>query len=47
MAEDDEDVAGLVGAGVVVLLLLFFNGLLADLPNSALAAWRPRSMRST
>jgi high affinity sulfate transporter 1 len=29
---------GLVGAGVVVLLLLFFNGLLADLPNSALAA---------
>ena len=30
--------AGLVGAGMVVLLLLFFNGLLADLPNSALAA---------
>ena len=30
--------AGVVGAGVVVLLLLFFNGLLADLPNSALAA---------
>jgi high affinity sulfate transporter 1 len=29
---------GLVGAGVVVLLLVFFNGLLADLPNSALAA---------
>ncbi|MAT04220.1 MAG: sodium-independent anion transporter [Acidimicrobiaceae bacterium] len=29
---------GLVGAGMVVLLLLFFNGLLADLPNSALAA---------
>ncbi len=29
---------GLVGAGLVVLLLLFFNGLLADLPNSALAA---------
>ncbi len=29
---------GLVGAGVVVLLLLFFNGLLADLPHSALAA---------
>jgi MFS superfamily sulfate permease-like transporter len=29
---------GIVGAGVVVLLLLFFNGLLADLPNSALAA---------
>jgi high affinity sulfate transporter 1 len=30
--------SGLVGAGMVVLLLLFFNGLLADLPNSALAA---------
>jgi high affinity sulfate transporter 1 len=30
--------AGVVGAGVVVSLLLFFNGLLADLPNSALAA---------
>ena len=30
--------AGIVGAGLVVLLLLFFNGLLADLPNSALAA---------
>ena len=30
--------AGIVGAGVVVLLLLFFNGLLADLPNSTLAA---------
>ncbi len=29
---------GLVGAGVVVLLLVFFDGLLADLPNSALAA---------
>ncbi len=29
---------GLVGAGVVVLLLLFLNGLLADLPQSALAA---------
>ena len=29
---------GVVGAGVVVLLLVFFNGLLADLPNSALAA---------
>ena len=29
---------GVVGAGLVVLLLLFFNGLLADLPNSALAA---------
>ena len=30
--------AGLVGAGLVVLLLAFFNGLLADLPSSALAA---------
>jgi high affinity sulfate transporter 1 len=30
--------AGIVGAGVVVLLIVFFNGLLADLPNSALAA---------
>jgi high affinity sulfate transporter 1 len=30
--------AGVFGAGLVVLLLLFFNGLLADLPNSALAA---------
>ena len=30
--------AGIVGAGLVVLLLVFFNGLLADLPNSALAA---------
>ena len=29
---------GVVGAGLVVLLLVFFNGLLADLPNSALAA---------
>jgi len=29
---------GLVGAGVVVVLLLFLNGLLADLPQSALAA---------
>ena len=29
---------GIVGAAVVVLLLVFFNGLLADLPNSALAA---------
>ena len=29
---------GVVGAGVVVLLLLFFNSLLADLPQSALAA---------
>jgi high affinity sulfate transporter 1 len=30
--------AGVVGAGLVVLLLVAFNGLLADLPNSALAA---------
>jgi high affinity sulfate transporter 1 len=30
--------AGVIGAGVVTLLLLFFNDLLADLPNSALAA---------
>ena len=30
--------AGVVGAGMVVLLLVVFNGLLADLPNSALAA---------
>jgi len=29
---------GLVGAGLVALLLLFLNGLLADLPQSALAA---------
>ncbi len=29
---------GIVGAGVVVLLLVFFNELLADLPDSALAA---------
>jgi MFS superfamily sulfate permease-like transporter len=29
---------GIFGAGIVVLLLVFFNGLLADLPNSALAA---------
>jgi high affinity sulfate transporter 1 len=29
---------GLVGAGVVVVLLLFLNGLLADLPQTALAA---------
>ena len=29
---------GLVGAGLVVLLLLFLNGLLADLPQTALAA---------
>jgi high affinity sulfate transporter 1 len=31
-------VTGLVGAGVVALLLLFFNGLLQNLPQSALAA---------
>lgn len=31
-------VTGLVGAGVVVALLLVFNSLLADLPQSALAA---------
>ena len=31
-------VAGVVGAGIVVLLLLFFNSLLKDLPQSALAA---------
>jgi len=31
-------VSNLVGAGLVVMLLLFFNGLLADLPQSALAA---------
>ena len=31
-------VTGLVGAGVVALLLLFFNSLLADLPQTALAA---------
>jgi high affinity sulfate transporter 1 len=30
--------AGIVGAAAVVLLLVFFNGLLADLPDSALAA---------
>ncbi len=30
--------AGIVGAGIVVLLLVWFNGLLANLPNSALAA---------
>ncbi len=30
--------ASLVGAGIVVALLLFFNALLADLPQSALAA---------
>ena len=29
---------GLVGAGMVALLLLFFNGLLKDLPQTALAA---------
>jgi high affinity sulfate transporter 1 len=31
-------VTGLVGAGLVALLLLFLNGLLADLPQTALAA---------
>jgi high affinity sulfate transporter 1 len=31
-------VAGLVGAGAVALMLLFFNSLLADLPQTALAA---------
>jgi high affinity sulfate transporter 1 len=31
-------VAGLVGAGLVAVLLLFLNSLLADLPQSALAA---------
>lgn len=31
-------VTGLVGAGLVVALLLVFNGLLADLPETALAA---------
>jgi high affinity sulfate transporter 1 len=30
--------AGVVGSGVLVVLLLFFNGLLADLPNPTLAA---------
>ena len=30
--------AGVIGAGIVVLLLVVFNGLLADLPNAALAA---------
>jgi high affinity sulfate transporter 1 len=30
--------AGIVGAAVVVLLLVFFNGLLADLPDPTLAA---------
>ena len=29
---------GVVGAGIVALLLLFFNGLLKDLPQTALAA---------
>jgi MFS superfamily sulfate permease-like transporter len=29
---------GLIGAGVVAILLLFLNGLLADLPQTALAA---------
>jgi high affinity sulfate transporter 1 len=31
-------VAGLVGAAAVALMLLFFNSVLADLPNTALAA---------
>jgi len=31
-------VTGLVGAGIVAVLLLFLNGLLADLPQPALAA---------
>jgi high affinity sulfate transporter 1 len=31
-------IAGVIGAGIVVLLLVAFNGLLADLPNAALAA---------
>ena len=31
-------VTGLVGAGLVAVLLLFLNGLLADLPQTALAA---------
>gem|GEM_PF-5827532 len=30
--------AGLVGAGLVAVLLLFLNGLLADLPQTALAS---------
>jgi MFS superfamily sulfate permease-like transporter len=30
--------ASVVGSGVVIILLLFFNSLLSDLPNSALAA---------
>ena len=30
--------AGIIGAAIVVLLLVLFNSLLADLPNSALAA---------
>lgn len=30
--------AGLVGAGLVAVLLLFLNGLLADLPQAALAS---------
>jgi high affinity sulfate transporter 1 len=31
-------VTGLIGAGIVAALLLFFNGLLADLPQATLAA---------
>jgi high affinity sulfate transporter 1 len=34
----NSQLTGIVGAGLVALLLLFFNGVLADLPNSALAA---------
>ncbi len=34
----ESQLAGVVGAGLVVLLLLFLNSLLADLPQSALAA---------
>ena len=34
----DEQVTGIVGAGLVALLLLFLNTLLSDLPQTALAA---------
>lgn len=37
-ARAKSQVTGLVGAGAVVLLLLFLNSLLADLPQTALAA---------
>jgi high affinity sulfate transporter 1 len=37
-AKAKSQVTGLVGAGTVVLLLLFLNSLLADLPQSVLAA---------